>query len=49
MFEQSLNDSYLIDYILAKQEKCAHPTNAREVLNGIQVCTVCAKDMKDEK
>ena len=49
MFEQSLNDSYLIEYIIAKQKKCAHPTNARELLNGIQVCTKCAKDMTDEK
>ena len=49
MFEQSLNDSYLIEYILAKQEKCAHPTNARELFNEIQVCTKCAKDMTDEK
>ena len=49
MFEQSLNNSYLIDFILAKQEKCVHPTNAREVLNGIQMCTKCAKNMTDKK
>ena len=49
MFEQSLNDSYLIEFILAKQEKCTHPINAREILNGIQVCTKCAKDMTNKK
>jgi len=47
MFEQSLNESYLIDFILAKQEKCVHPADAREVLNGKPVCTKCAKVMTD--
>ena len=47
MFEQSLNESYLIDFILAKQEKCVHPTEARELLNKKSVCTKCAKVMMD--
>ena len=33
MFEQTLNNSYLIDFILAKQEKCTHPTDMREFLD----------------
>ena len=47
MFEQSLNESYLIDFILAKQEKCFHPDDAMELLNGKPVCTKCAKVMKE--
>ncbi len=47
MFEQTLNESYLIDFILAKQAKCVHPTDARELLDGKHVCTKCAKVMID--
>ena len=48
MFEQTLNNSYLIEFILAKQEKCIHPSEARELLNGKPVCTKCAKVMIDK-
>ena len=40
MFEQTLNNSYLIDFILAKQEKCAHPTGMREFLDEKYVCSI---------
>lgn len=49
MFEQTLNDSGLIEFLITRQEKCIHPSDALEFLNGKFVCTKCAKVMPEKE
>jgi len=49
MFEQTLNDSCLIESLITRQEKCIHPSDALEFFNRKLVCTKCAKVMPEKE